>query len=411
MSSPRPVFTCLFSLCLLLCLIAPTPTLGAQADDEADSPAPAIPPEPPLIREGVTHAIAISGGFLLAGAGVGAIFASGDSGIGMDPWPALSGIGGFTAIGAAVGALIALIPEQRSPLKQRISSPLLKVGYGLGSASTLDETDASTLSLGWAPRVRMGDLFWIRPAGKITLPLGNNIAIDPRPQGGATTAEQVGGFPVALTERGLKFQQNLEMALLLPYPTKVKKPAHLGSVELRLRPELQVRRNCVSPGTDDELCIEHIALPISFGLRWNIAYRQRITIYFGPRIDWLGYGAGGEAIQQSSKPNDVHVYGEAWWELDIPFTPGEHRKWDWTGRVAIGYVHSNLDGHGFNSGANVGFLGPIHLGADVRFGPRSSPWGGQFGLDLTLGDGMGITVSVGLDAPDHKLGGKKETAP
>ena len=99
------------------------------------------------------------------------------------------------------------------------------------------------------------------------------------------------------------------------------------------------------------------------------------------------------------------IYGEAWYDIDFPFTrrpraDGQQRRASVNGQLNAGYVHSRFDGHGLNVGPIVGFLGPVVVRWLTRVRPRGWPVAMQGGLAATIGNGVTVAVRAGVVLPN-----------
>jgi hypothetical protein len=146
-------------------------------------------------------------------------------------------------------------------------------------------------------------------------------------------------------------------------------------------------------------------LPLLVGARWHVSPRQRFTVYFGPRFDIVSYSELDGRKLSRGKPNVAPLYGEAWYDIDIPLSEhprrdGAQRKAKTTGMLTLGYVHSRFGGRGFNFGPVIGFLGPIHAEWTIRVRPRGAKTAAQIGAGVIVGNGLAITGTIGAVLPD-----------
>ena len=167
-------------------------------------------------------------------------------------------------------------------------------------------------------------------------------------------------------------------------------------LELRWRPTLEVRRRTLFPGQDNAQRTQHIALmPANLGMRWHVSPRHRFTWFVGPRFDWIGFSEPGSTqLVGNQGPLWGTFYGEAFYQMDMPITRRE-TAWSVTGRLNLGYIHSNLDGVSFDTGAIIGFFGPVDVSYDFRFRRRGAPWAWQLTLGNRLGTGGGAYLQLG----------------
>jgi len=393
------------SLLLALLLLLPSAARGGEAEDEtpADLPSTTWPNDgrvacPSLQaccvegEEHCTHPAAARA--LLAGVSVGhfgvglAMFAAGD---GLDKGDPLGGLVGIGIIGTA-GSLLGLVagllaPRGETTVADRPSRPAFRVSLTPGGSSTIGEQSPYGLSVRVDPTFVLGPEVRLQPHIGLSTELGQSTWLDPRPQlaeSGSST------FPVALTSHRTRISLGLELALALPYPHKLPRPLYTGPVELRWKPWFELRRRVLQPGTDARQLVGHTALYAAFGMRWHVSPRQRSL---EPR---LGQGAFGS------------LYAEARWQLDVPFTPLARKATSVTGRLNIGYVHSNLDGRGIDLGPIVGFFGPVELSFDLRIRKVGAPVALQVTAGYRIAAGGGPVLELGLVTPS--IGGARRAA-
>lgn len=205
--------------------------------------------------------------------------------------------------------------------------------------------------------------------------------------------------PVALGERLLSVGVGTDLAVTLPYPL-LRRSAHLGAAEIRWRPEVQIRRHDLG----DRVIERTMLLPLTIGLRWYLSPRQRFTTYVGPRLDFVAAAADGDKLDRGA-PNVGSLYGEVWYDIDVPLLVRPSAPVRLNGMFTLGYVHSRFDGHGINIGGAYGFLGPAYAGWHMRLRRRGKPAAVQVGFGSWFGSGFAAVFSAGVVLPD--LGGKK----
>jgi hypothetical protein len=236
--------------------------------------------------------------------------------------------------------------------------------------------------------------------------------VDPRPQNDQDIEGQSGTFPVVLRERRLDAGVGLDLAVNLPYPAgPPARSSYLGRAELRFRPEARIRRHVRRLGNRDDQIEERVMfLPLTVGARWHLSPRQRFTFYVGPRFDFISYSAPGSTSLERGEPQVAPMFGEAFYDIDVPLTQhprrdGRARRVDGNGQLTLGYVHSRFEGMALNVGSAVGFLGPGHVAWHMRFRPRYNPVAFQMSLGLWVGSGVATFLSAGIVTPDVR--GKK----
>ncbi|MEX1367455.1 MAG: hypothetical protein AB1Z98_30285, partial [Nannocystaceae bacterium] len=301
-------------------------------------------------------------------------------------------------------------------LSDRLRPPTASLRYGYTGTAVLDEARPHSMSLRVAP-----NLFFPHDQGRLRLFghvggwLNPAREVDPRPQFTEVLPGQQGTAPRVLRQRQLSLGLGLDLAVALPYPL-LRRSARLGPAELRYRPEVQIRRDRFDPSTpNDRRLGRTMLLPLTVGARWVLSPRQRFTVYFGPRFDLVafsdpssGSGSGSGSGSNRMRRGQAQVgplYGEAWYDIDVPLTPrarrdGRSRRLDATGQLTVGYIHSRFDGQGFNFGPVIGFLGPIHVGWATRLRPAGAPVAAQLGAFARLGSGTSVGLELGLVAPD-----------
>lgn len=320
-----------------------------------------------------------------------------------DPFSQMIGVGGVGLLGSGLGAIFGLLaPNGETSVDDHPGRPTFRLALSPGGSSILDESSPYGLGLSIDPRIDLGPMVDLQPHLALSIGLGTSSDVDPRPQHDDVIDGQDTTFPVALETWRMKLSAGAELSVRLPYPLAVRRPAFTGRLELRYRPQWELRRRVLHPGDDDRSqVVEHNALyPATFGLRWHVSPRQRFTVYVGPRIDWIAFSDPGTGELRRGGANLGTLLAEAWWQLDVPFTPHGHRATSVTGRLNLGYVHSNLDGVGFDLGAIVGYFGPVELSFDLRLRKRGSPIAVQLTAGVLVGAGGGPFLEVGFVAPN-----------
>jgi hypothetical protein len=284
----------------------------------------------------------------------------------------------------------------------------LGLDYRVGTPANLGETQPNAMLLTFAP-----NYFFPRSGGRARLfghfggQLWTERETDPRPQ----AAEANGGTaPVVLRERQFSTGVGIDLAVGMPYPA-IKRSRFLGPAQLRWRPEVQIRRDTIAPGSATEHVIERtMFLPLTVGVRWIVSPRQRFTLYFGPRFDFVAFSQPGSRRMHRGPPHLGALYGEAWYDVDFPMTlrprrDGQARRASVNSQLSLGYVHSRFDGNGFNFGPVIGFLGPVHVRWATRVRPNGWKVALQPGAGVAIGSGFTASVSFGVVLPD--LGDKR----
>lgn len=377
---------------------AAIPSPPAAATPEGRDFLRCVPETQPCVRPRPARLILGAVGLVLASAGTAYLLFVGDSLRSGDPGGLFIGGGTLAVGGALVGALVGLTGGDRRALDDRLRPSTIGLDYSTGAARRLDEQHPGSLLLRFAPNYFFrGGGGRIRLFGHVGGLAGRQVDVDPRPQFDAPIAGQEGTHPVVLRERRLSVGLGTELAVTLPYPI-LRRSARLGGAELRWRPEVQFRRH-----SQDGIVVERtMLLPLTIGVRWHLSPRQRFTVYAGPRFDFTATAPLGERLDRGP-PNLGALYGEAWYDIDVPITdPARHRT-AITGQVNLGYVHSRFDGRGINVFGAYGFVGAIHAGWQMRIRPRGSPVAAQLGVGGWIGNGLTGVVHAGVVLPD--LGG------
>lgn len=405
---------------------AETVTADSQtADSVASESAPSLAPErvdpeaahraswaacasgtTPCTRPRPARALLLSLGVLGGVVASALMFGLGDRLTQSDPAVLLVGFGGLAGAGAIVGAVAGRLGADGPALSDRLRPPTAALASSASGPAILDETPPYSMSLRVAP-----NLFFPNDQGRLRLfgHVGGWLApvreVDPRPQNGTSLPGQEGTAPGVLRQRHLSLGVGLDLAVSLPYPL-LRRSARLGAAELRYRPEVQVRRDRFAPSTPQARLLERtMFLPLTVGARWVLSPRQRFTVYFGPRFDFVAFSDPGSDELRRGGAQIGPLYGEAWYDVDVPLNPrprvdGHPRRVEATGQLTLGYVHSRFDGHGLNFGPVIGFLGPIHVGWSTRLRPAGAPLAAQLGAFARIGSGTSVGLELGLVAPD-----------
>ena len=146
-------------------------------------------------------------------------------------------------------------------------------------------------------------------------------------------------------------------------------------------------------------------LPLTIGTRWHLSPRQRFTIYFGPRFDFVGASEPGSDDVDRGGAQIGPLYGEAWYDIDVPLNAkprrdGKARTVTVNGLLSGGYVHDRFDDDGLNFGPVIGVLGSVHLLWTVRVRPAGAKAAFQGTLRATIGQGIGVGMNLGVILPD-----------
>ena len=363
---------------------------------------------PACIRSRPARLLLLSLGALAGGISAAALFALGDRYGAGDPATFLVGAGALAGVGALTGMAARWIGGDRQGDPDRIRPETLGLEYAFGGPAVPDETRSHRMSFVFAPTLWFphddGRIRLFGSVGGLLVPARD---VDPRPQNDTAIPGQESTHPVVLTRQQLAVDLGIDMAVDLPYPVlSPQRSKWLGRSELRYRPTVHIRREVFEGGTDAERVVERtMLLPLTIGSRWHLSPRQRFTIYFGPRFDFVGFSEPGSDDVERGRPVIGPLYGEAWYDIDVPFTmharrDGSPRRARVNGMFSIGYVHSRFDGRGFNFGPVRGFLGPIHLSWHTRVRPVGWPVALQGSLGTWIGNGVGVFVRAGVVLPD-----------
>lgn len=343
----------------------------------------------------------------------GLLFGLGDRLAPGDPATLLVGLGAVAGAGAAVGMLAGRLAEG-PPLPDRLRPPTASLAYGYAGPRILDETPPHSMLLRMAPNVFLPhDHGRVRLFGHVGGWLRPVTEVDPRPQLTEVPPGQQGTAPRVLRQRHLSIGLGADLAVALPYPVrKPRRTARLGSAELRYRPEVQIRRDRFDPGTPNAHLLQRtMLLPLTAGVRWHLSPRQRFTVYFGPRLDVVSSSDRGSDRLHRGGLLLGQLYGEAWYDVDVPLTERPRRDRRpralvATGQLTLGYVHSGFDGPGVDLGPVIGFLGPLHLAWSTRLRPVGAPVAAQLGAFARIGSGTTLGLELGLVAPDLHARGR-----
>ena len=393
--------------------LAATPGRAAAAGEEAATsaaPAPAAaeeatgwgrcaPGTSPCVRPQPARWALAVGGLVAAVAGAAHLMVIGDRVGAGDPGALIGGVGVAALGGAVLGGLYAMLGGDRPNDPDRLRPATIEMAYSTGGAPVLDERHPGTGVLRFAPNYFFpGGGGRLRVFGQVGGALGREVEVDPRPQFMDPIPGQEGTAPVVLAERRLRVGFGADLAVALPYPA-LRRSAHLGAAELRWRPEVQVRRHFY----DGRQIERTMVLPLTIGARWLLAPRQRFTVYFGPRFDVIGAAGEGERLARGGA-NVAALFGEAWYDYDVPFGWTARGRVRVNGQLTVGYVHSRFDGMGVNVVGIRGFLGPVWAGWAMRARPRGAKVAVQGGVGAWIGNGFTGVFNLGVVLPD--LGGQ-----
>jgi hypothetical protein len=408
---------------LALNVLAASPPAGASAPQPEDAAARyrkcgpgrrflcCSPQSQPCIRSGAARLTLLSLGVAAGAVASGLLFAFGDRYAGGDPATLFVGAGMLAGAGALFGSLVGRLGGDRPGNPDRVRPSTVGLDYRVGTPANLDETEPHAMLLTFAP-----NWFFPRSGGRARLfghfggQLWAEREVDPRPQNDVALADQRGTAPVVLRERQLSAGVGIDLAVATPYPA-TKRSAFLGPAELRWKPEVQIRREVIGPGSATEHVVERtMLLPLTAGVRWILSARQRFTFYFGPRFDLVAFSEPGSQRVHRGRPHVAAMYGEAWYDVDFPMTlhprrDGKPRRAMVNSQLNLGYVHSRFDGNGFNFGPVIGFLGPLHVRWTTRVRPNGWRVALQPGAGVAIGSNFAAVVSFGVAVPD--LGEKR----
>ncbi len=316
-----------------------------------------------------------------------------------DPALQLAGAGIVALTGVIVGGAVALLSGDGPTLPDRITPATLAVSFWPGGTRVRGEAIPVGLTASFAPTLTFpNQLGRLRLLGSFGGDLGNHVAADPRPP----LAADSDAFPVAMVSRGWSFQLGLDLALRRPYPL-LRQQGWRGQLEFRYKPLVWFARDQLLLGDQPRVSERIAMMPLNFGLRWHISPRQRFTTYLGPRWDFVGYGTRGAVGH--ARPDIGPFYSESWFDIDIPMSkPATAERARVVGQLTVGYVHSRFEGHGFDNGAVVGFLGYMVGQFSIRVRPLGSTIAYQFELGSRFGQGVHPYFRFGIVLPSIGVG-------
>lgn len=366
-----------------------------------------LPGAEPCYRTHAARLLLTGVGALATGTSLALVFALGDrNGVG-DPAMAVASAGLIAGTTVILGGFAALVHGDGPTLDDRITPATFGLSLGLGGTGVTDERAPYSLAGSFAPTLDFPrERGRLRLVGSFGGDLGSQLERDPRSQLEADNGAG-GTFPTAYeTGSSWRFDLGLDLAVRLPYPL-VRRPVYWGQLEFRYKPLFFFARDRLSleggTGAGEERISQRVALtPLNFGLRWHISPRQRFTVYLGPRWDMVGYGTPEDLAP--GRPSLGPIYGEAWFDLDLPMrSPSRARqrgkRSQVVGQLTLGYVHSRFDGLGINFGPVIGFLGYAVGQFAVRVRPLGSPVAYQFELGARAGSGLHPFARVGIVLP------------
>ncbi len=375
------------------------------------------PSSDPCVRSRPARALLLALGVVGAGGAAGLLFGLGDRLVQSDPAILLGGLGSLAATAAIVGAAAGRLGADGPAAPDRLRPPTASLTGDYRGPQVLDESRPYTMALRFAPNLMLPhDHGRLRLFGHVGGWLNPAREVDPRPQFSDPLSGQDGTAPRTLRQRHLSLGLGFDLAVALPYPVLApRRSARLGRAELRYRPQVQIRRDRFAPGSSQSTVMERtMLLPLTIGTRWILAPRQRLTLYFGPRFDYVAFSDPGSDRLRRGGAQLGPLYGEAWYDVDVPLTghprrDGRSRRLLATGQFTLGYIHSRFDGDGTNVGPVIGFLGPIHVGWSTRLRPVGSVVAAQVGAFARVGSGTRVGLEVGIVAPDPQLSGRRRT--
>jgi hypothetical protein len=314
-----------------------------------------------------------------------------------DPGALFAGAGATATLGALVGAAAGLMGGDAPGHPDRIRPAMATVGGEFGGRAITGERAPGSMNVQLAPTWYFKD-----GGGRMRLlgSFGGQLgpAVDVAPSG------DLGAFEPTLAHDATRIGVAVDLATALPYPVlRVDRSAHLGAAELRWKPEVQIRRERFSLAQGNTRTVERtMFLPLTAGVRWHLSPRQRFTVYAGPRFDFVAFSDELGGPLNRGAPQIGSFYGEAWFDLDIPFRSrlvSRPARADVNGQLSFGYVHSRFDGRGVNLGGARGFLGPVHGAWRVRVRPLGRRWAIQTGVTTWVGNGVGFGAELGMVLP------------
>jgi len=396
------------------------PTLDPDAQRRRDWAGCARHVEP-CTRSRAARTLLLSLGLAGGAVSAGLLFGLGDRLVQADPATLLVGASALAGVGALAGAVAGRLGADGPALRDRLRPPTVSLAQSYAGPRFLDEVPAHATLLRFAPNLYLPSP---SPQGAARLRLFGHVGgwlvpvreVDPRPQFTEVPAGQDGTAPVVLQQRRVSIGLGVDLAVPLPYPRLPRsavrashRSAGLGRAELRWRPEVQIRRDSFAPGTAQATLLERtILLPLTVGVRWHLSERQRLTLYAGPRFDFVAFSDRGADRLRRGGAQTGPLYGEAWYDIDVPLTghprrDGRPRKLEATGQLTLGYVHAKIDGQGFDFGPVIGFLGPLHAGWSTRLRPAGARLAAQLGAFARVGTSTTVGLELGLVAPDLHL--------
>lgn len=348
----------------------------------------------PCVRSHPARLVLGLAGVLVGAAGTAYLVLLGDSLGGGDPGGAMAGGGVLMLSGALLGGLASLLDGDRASHPDRVRAETIGLRYDLGQTPVLGEVHPGTLQARWAP-----GWYFPRDRGRMRVMgyagglVGREVQVDPRPQSTV--------FPGLPGARRAAFGFGLDIALALPYPLLgPRRTRWLGPVELRWRPEVHVHRELYGEGSDTPRLVSRtMLLPLTLGLRWHLAARQRVTVYLGPRLDFVAFSETGAPPLRRGSPQVGSLHSEFWYDLDIPLT-GPRRRAAVNSQLSLGYVHSRFNGAALSLGPTTGFLGFVQAAYRVRVRPRDALYALQFGAGASIGRTIGVFFELGVALPD-----------
>ncbi|RMG93543.1 MAG: hypothetical protein D6705_18430, partial [Deltaproteobacteria bacterium] len=307
--------------------------------------------------------------------------------------------------GSIAGAILGLALSDAPGDPDRVRPALLGLRTTLDPARARNERHppslVGTAAPTWYFRDGGGRMRFLLELGGLA---GSRTEADPRPQ--------ITGDAPALREDRLAFGAAVDLAVALPYPAMAPdRSSYLGAAELRFKPEVQVRRHRYRSSGADRVVERTMLLPLTVGVRWHLSPRQRFTLYLGPRFDFvrswtLSGGDGDDAIGRGPAALGP-LYGEAWYDIDVPFSllaRRPPRRVHVVGLLSFGYVHSRFDGRSFNISGAIGFTGPVVASWTLRLRDRRTRWGAQLVAGTWIGNGVAPFFAVGLLPPKGAYG-------
>jgi hypothetical protein len=338
---------------------------------------------------------------LASAAGTAYLLVIGDGLKAGDPGGAFAGGGILMLSGALLGGLAGLIDGDRRNHPDRVRQETIGVTHEFGHRPILGEIHPGTMHARWAPGWYFpNDRGRLRFTGHVGGLLGREVNVDPRPQAAV--------FPALSGLRRTSFGFGLDLAVALPYPVLgAARTSWLGPAEIRLRPEIHVQRELYGDGSETpRLMSRTMLLPLTLGLRWHLAARQRFTVYAGPRFDLIAFSEDGRGPLRRGPAQVGSLHLETWYDVDIPFTlrpvnrRGRPRRAAVNSTASLGYVHSRFAVSGLAVGATSGYLGLVHAAYRVRVRPKDAAYALQFGAGAAVGRSFGAFIELGVALPD-----------